>query len=49
MDDFIALVQSKKNRQRVRATFLHAIDAVFCPNKFNYDEFRREPVTLKKL
>jgi len=49
VDDFIALCQGTNNRSRVRATLLHAIDSVFRPNDFYDDEFRREPVSLKKL
>jgi len=49
MDDFIALCQGTNNRSRVHATLLHAIGSVFQQNNFYDDEFRREPVSLKKL
>ena len=49
VDDFIALCQGTNNRSRVRSTLLHAIDSVFRPNDFYDDDFRREPVSLKKL
>ena len=49
VDDFIALSQGSHNRQRVRNILLRAVDQVFRPNDFHDDEFRREPVSLKKL
>jgi len=49
VDDFIALCQGTNNHSRVCATLLHAIDSVFRPNNFYDNEFRREPVSLKKL
>ncbi|GFH55146.1 hypothetical protein CTEN210_11622 [Chaetoceros tenuissimus] len=48
VDDFIALAQTG-NRNYVRDTLLHAIDTVFRPNDFYDSEYRREPVSLKKL
>ena len=49
VDDFIALSQGTHNRHRVRNILLRAVDQVFRPNDFHDDEFRREPVSLKKL
>lgn len=37
------------NRTHVRNTLLHAIDSVSHPNDFHDNEYRREPVSLKKL
>lgn len=48
VDDFIALA-TPGNRNHVRDTLLHAIDSVFRPNDFYDSEYRREPVSLKKL
>jgi hypothetical protein len=48
VDDFIALAH-RTNRNYVRDTLLHAIDSVFRPNDFYNNEYRREPVSLKKL
>ena len=48
VDDFMSLAQEPFLR-RVRRGLLHAIDDVFRPNDGNDSEFRREPVSLKKL
>lgn len=48
VDDFIALAH-QPNRNHVRNTLLYAIDSVFRPNDFYDSEYRREPVSLKKL
>jgi hypothetical protein len=49
VDDFIALCQGDSNRRRIRRILLRAVDQVFRPNDFHDDQFRREPVSLKKL
>jgi hypothetical protein len=49
VDDFIALCQGDSNRSRIRRILLRAVDQVFRPNDFHDDQFRREPVSLKKL
>ena len=49
VDDFIALCQGDSNRRRIRRILLRAVDQVFRPNDFYDDQFRREPVSLKKL
>jgi len=48
VDDFIGLSHGIHNRQRVRNILLRAVDQIFRPNDFYNDEFRREPVALKK-
>ena len=49
VDDFLALCQGTQNRRRVRRLLLQAIDQVFRPNDFHDNQFRREPVSIKKL
>jgi len=49
VDDFIGLSQGKDNRQRVRNILLRGVHQIFRPNDFHNNEFRREPVSLKKL
>lgn len=49
MDDFLALAHGRHNRQRVRQTLLHTVDAVFRPNDYYDPVYRREPVSLSKL
>lgn len=49
VDDFIGLSQGQDNRQRVRNILLRAVDQIFRPNDFHDNDFRREPVSLKKL
>ena len=49
VDDFIALCQGHANRRRVRRLLLRAVDQIFRPNDFYDSQFRREPVSIKKL
>ena len=49
VDDFIALCQGKYNRRRVRRILLRAVDQVFRSNDYHDSQFRREPVSIKKL
>ncbi|EJK61126.1 hypothetical protein THAOC_18432, partial [Thalassiosira oceanica] len=49
VDDFVALAQQPGNGRRVRRILMHAIDDVFRPLDELDDEFRREPISLKKL
>ena len=50
VDDFIALCQGPTSEQsRVRRSLLHAVDAIFRPLSNTDSEFRREPVSMKKL
>lgn len=54
VDDFIGLAQEcttgqRSHPRRVRRLLLHAIDDVFRPNDSRDNQYRREPVSLKKL
>ena len=49
VDDFIALCQGTDNRRRVRKILLRAVDQVFRANDYYDNQFRREPVSIKKL
>ena len=49
VDDFMALVQGKKDQPRVRRALMHAIDTVFRPLDDKDDPNRQEPVSIKKL
>jgi hypothetical protein len=48
VDDFVSAAQ-KPFLRRVRRVLLHAIDDVFRPNDEDDSEYRREPVSMKKL
>ena len=49
VDDFLCMIQGKKDRDRVRSTLMNAIDLVFRPNdKFDLPT-RSEPISVKKL
>lgn len=48
VDDFISAAQRPFLR-RVRRTLMHAIDDVFRPLQVGDSEFRRQPVSMKKL
>ena len=50
VDDFIALCQGSNNeKSRVRQHLLHSVDRIFRPNDAMDNEYRREPVSIKKL
>lgn len=49
VDDFMALVQGRLNKRRLRRILLRAINQVFHPLSKNASDTRREPVSIKKL
>ena len=49
VDDFIGICQGNKSKSKVRRSLLHAVDKVFRPNDDDDNQYRREPVSIKKL
>ena len=49
VDDFLALVQGKRNQRRVRRILMEAVDDVFRPLHDRDNPFRTEPISIKKL
>ena len=48
-DDFIGLAQQYSKGHRVRQILMHAIDDMFRPLDASDNQYRRQPVSVKKL